>query len=69
MPRMKATAPLIANTQIIRNNAVLACALEAKADCIVSGDAHLLRLRGFRGTQILRPLESLHPMGLGGKTS
>jgi putative PIN family toxin of toxin-antitoxin system len=37
------------------DNAVLACALAAKADCIVSGDRHLLTLGSFRGIEIVRP--------------
>ncbi len=36
---------------------VLACALEGRADCIVSGDAHLLRLKTFQGIPIL-PLKA-----------
>jgi putative PIN family toxin of toxin-antitoxin system len=32
---------------------VLACAVTARADLIVSGDKHLLRLRGFRGIPII----------------
>lgn len=36
---------------------VLACALEEKADYIVSGDPHLLNLKSFKGVQILTPKE------------
>lgn len=35
------------------DNKFLACALEAKADYIVSGDRHLLELKHFHGTQII----------------
>lgn len=35
------------------DNAVLACAILAKADYIVSGDEHLLALREYQGIQIL----------------
>ena len=35
----------------------LACAANGKADAIVSGDAHLLRLHEFRGIPILRITE------------
>ena len=35
----------------------LACANDAKADCIVSGDRHLLGLRTYRGIPILRVKE------------
>jgi putative PIN family toxin of toxin-antitoxin system len=41
------------------DNAVLACALAAGADCIISGDAHLLKLGRFRNIRILRPSEFL----------
>ena len=37
------------------DNAILACAWAAKADCIVSGDRHLLTLGSFRGIEIVRP--------------
>lgn len=36
-----------------RDEIFLACALDAKADCIVSGDRHLLDLRTYRGIPIL----------------
>ena len=35
------------------DNKFLACALEIKADYIVSGDNHLLSLKHFHGTQIV----------------
>jgi predicted nucleic acid-binding protein len=35
------------------DNKFLACALEAKADYIVSGDNHLLSLKHFHGIQIV----------------
>jgi putative PIN family toxin of toxin-antitoxin system len=38
---------------------VLACALAAKADLIVSGDAHLLNLKGYQGIPIVSPAEAL----------
>ena len=34
---------------------VLAAALEAKADCIVTGDKDLLILKNFRGIKIISP--------------
>jgi uncharacterized protein len=37
----------------------LACALEAQADCIVSGDPDLLDLGGYQGIAILKPHEFL----------
>lgn len=36
---------------------VLACAVIAKADVIVSGDRHLLSLKNYEGVDILRPAE------------
>lgn len=42
------------------DNRILECALEGKAQCIVSGDEHhLLPLREFRGIKILSPAEFL----------
>ena len=35
------------------DNKFLACALEAKADFIVSGDNHLLELKHYQGIQII----------------
>jgi len=35
------------------DNRVLECAVAGRADCIVSGDRHLLRLGAFEGTPIL----------------
>ena len=37
------------------DNRVLECALYARADFIVSGDGHLLRLGEFKGIRILSP--------------
>jgi putative PIN family toxin of toxin-antitoxin system len=36
---------------------VLACVLDEKADCIVSGDPHLLNLKSFKSVPILTPRE------------
>lgn len=38
---------------------ILECALEAKADAIVSGDHHLLDLEDFQGIPIVEPAEFL----------
>jgi predicted nucleic acid-binding protein len=35
------------------DNRILEAAVEGRADCIVTGDNHLLRLREFRGIPIL----------------
>ncbi len=41
---------------------ILECALEARADAIVSGDAHLLDLGMYEGISILSPSEFLRMM-------
>jgi putative PIN family toxin of toxin-antitoxin system len=41
----------------IEDNKILECALAARADIIVSGDRHLLKLSKFRKTRILTPRE------------
>ena len=42
------------------NNIVLECAVEGKADFIVSGYKHLLKLKEFRGIRILNSKEFLN---------
>jgi putative PIN family toxin of toxin-antitoxin system len=37
------------------DNRYLECAIEAEADCIVSGDHHLLELGEYRGIEVLTP--------------
>lgn len=39
------------------DNRILECGMEAGANFIVSGDRHLLKLRSYRGIQIVRPAE------------
>jgi len=41
------------------DNNYLSCAVDAKADFIVSGDIHLLNLREYQGTQIVTPTQLL----------
>ena len=41
------------------DNLVLACALEAKADLLVSGDRHLLEIGTFEGVQVVPPADAL----------
>jgi len=41
------------------DNRILECALEGRADAIVTGDAHLLKLKEFRGILIVTPAEFL----------
>ena len=45
------------------DNMILECAAEAKAEYIVSGDAHLLRLEAFEGIAILNPAQFLDLIG------
>lgn len=46
---------------------VLACAVEAEADCIVSGDHHLLGLGEYRGIPILTVRAFLASLESGGR--
>lgn len=46
------------------DNHVLACALAGKADLVVSGDRHLLRLKEYEGIPIVRPMDFLRTLGL-----
>lgn len=41
------------------DNVILRTAYDGKADCIVSGDEHLLSLREFKGIEILSVSEML----------
>lgn len=43
------------------DNRILACALEAQADAIVSGDSHLLDLEHFKGIQVHRAADLVDP--------
>jgi len=45
------------------DDAVLACALAARADLIVSGDADLLVLKQFQGMRIVTPAQALKMIG------
>lgn len=38
-----------------KDDMILACAVEGRADCIVSGDSHLTGLKTFEGIPILSP--------------
>ncbi len=38
----------------VPDNRILECALEARADLVVTGDHHLLRLKKFQGLPIIR---------------
>ena len=45
------------------DNHILACAVEGKADLIVSGDKDLLRLGAYAGIPIVRPMDFLRALG------
>jgi putative PIN family toxin of toxin-antitoxin system len=46
------------------DNRILECAIAGKADVMVSGDRHLLRLKSYQGTPIVRPVDFLRTLGL-----
>ena len=45
------------------DNRILEAAVEGRADCIVSGDKHLLRMKKFRGIEILTVSDFLLRLG------
>ena len=47
------------------DNQVIAAAVEAEADCMVSGDPHLLDLGSYRGIEIVSPSEFVKMLGRG----
>jgi len=47
------------------DNIFLECAVEAKAEIIISGDAHLLGLAEFQGIQIIHPVDFLERITYG----
>jgi uncharacterized protein len=47
------------------DNEIVACAVDGKADVIVSGDRHLLKLREYQGIPIVRPMDFLRMVGGG----
>lgn len=46
----------------IDDDAVIACALAAQADMIVSGDAHLLNLKRYQGMRIIDAAEAVRSL-------
>lgn len=46
------------------DNRILECAIEAKAEVVITGDEHLRQLRTFRGIPILSPGEFLEEYGM-----
>jgi putative PIN family toxin of toxin-antitoxin system len=57
---VKVTSVVKAITEDPDDNRVLECARAAKADVIVSGDSHLLKLKQFRKIKTLTPEELLN---------
>jgi putative PIN family toxin of toxin-antitoxin system len=45
------------------DNRILECAMEGRADLIVSGDRHLTRVKAFRGVGIVRPADFKRTLG------
>jgi predicted nucleic acid-binding protein len=46
------------------DDAVLACAVAAKVDLVVSGDPHLVKLAHYEGIPIVPPAEAVERLGL-----
>jgi putative PIN family toxin of toxin-antitoxin system len=46
------------------DDSVLACAVAAKADLVVSGDPHLLKLEQYERVPIVTPAEAVERLGL-----
>lgn len=57
----KSTANVISEDP--SDNRIIECALEVKADLIVSGDRHLLALKEFKGTKVRTAFETLKLIG------
>ena len=47
------------------DNRVLECAVDGQADCIVSGDIHLLELQTLQGIDILTVMDFVNRIGNG----
>ncbi|MFZ5844761.1 MAG: putative toxin-antitoxin system toxin component, PIN family [Pseudomonadota bacterium] len=64
---MTLTPPVIARTvpRDADDDAVIACAIAACADMIVTGDRHLLELHPFRNIAILTPADALQRLTAG----
>jgi uncharacterized protein len=45
------------------DNRVLECAVTFKADCIISGDRHLLDLKKYKGIEIITPADYIKKYG------
>lgn len=67
MLAMTLTPPVIARTvpRDADDDAVIACAIAAQADMIVTGDRHLLEIHPFRDIAILTPADALQRLTAG----
>ncbi len=45
------------------DNKIIECAIDGKAEFIVTGDHHLLKLKEYRGIRIITPTELLETLG------
>jgi hypothetical protein len=63
--RARIVSPGVALTECIdpKDNMFLEAALAGEADCIVSGDKHLLRMKVFRGIKIMTVNDFLLSVG------
>jgi putative PIN family toxin of toxin-antitoxin system len=41
------------------DNKIIACALDGRADFLISGDTHLLKLQRYQGVEIISPMDFL----------
>jgi predicted nucleic acid-binding protein len=57
------TVPHLEIVRDATDNRILECAEKAAADLIVTGDPHLLRLRRFGATGIVKVSTFLHTLG------
>ena len=60
---LDAATPWRSDETFLRDNRVLECAIEAGAQVIVTGDAHLLKLEKYEGIAILTPRQFLGNSG------
>jgi uncharacterized protein len=64
---VKVVVPAIMRPVIIEDpddDAVLACAVAARAELVVSGDPHLVKLTQYEGIPIVAPAEAVARLGL-----
>lgn len=62
--RVVVPAAAVADCRDPKDNAILECALEANAACVITGDSDLLILNPWRSIKIARPAEFLKSIGI-----